>query len=350
MDMSKQSQKSQTSDAMAVEKSATVSDVARLASVSTAAVSMYFSDRAEHLKRVGPDARERIRIAVEELGYVPNKIARHFRRQKSERLCVIFPKLGIPYADRMIHGLGKAAIERGFMPIISTASNIGELETILGEVEAGLADGVVAEVDYLTEVEVEKAFSSITKHCLVIHATARPGKFSVLNNGLTAALEIAFEDLVGKGHRHIGYIQNTYPGTNPRLDAVVRRREQLGVDTTISVLTGASERSAAADCARQIASWEKRPTAVIVESDFTAVTVIEEFSRLGIAVPDQMAVVGCGNAEEGYYCRPRLTTIGPEWASFEEAGRYLIDGLELSTPRPPRRFNSPWSYIPRDSA
>ncbi|MBO9195328.1 LacI family DNA-binding transcriptional regulator [Rhizobium sp. 16-449-1b] len=348
--MTKQSRKSQSPEAVVVEKSATVSDVARLANVSTAAVSMYFSDRSEHLKRVGPEARERIRRAVEELGYVPNKIARHFRRQKSERLCVIFPKLGIPYADRMVHGLGKAARERGFMPIIVTASNLEDLETILGEVEAGLADGVVAEVDYLTEAEVEKAFSSMTKHCLVIHATAKPGPFSVLNNGLTAALEVAFEDLVLKGHRHIGYIENTSQGTNPRLNAVVRRREELGIDTKVSVLTGASERSTAADCARQIASWDERPTAVIVESDFTAVTVIEEFSRLGIAVPDQIAVVGCGNAEEGFYCRPRLTTIGPEWSSFEEAGQYLIDGLGLSKPLPPRRFNSPWSYIRRNSA
>ncbi|MEF0942266.1 LacI family DNA-binding transcriptional regulator [Rhizobium sp. BR 362] len=348
--MSKDTRESQNAEAMVVEKSATVSDVARLANVSTAAVSMYFSGRAEHLKRVGPDARERIRAAVEELGYVPNKIARHFRRQKSERLCVVLPKLGIPYADRMIDGLGKAALERGYLPIISTASNIKELEYILGEVEAGLADGVVAEVDYLTEIEVEKAFSSMTKHCLVIHSTARPGRFSVLNNGLTAALESAFEDLVVKGHRHIGYVENTFPGPNPRLDSVIRRREQLGVDVTISVLTGASERSAAADCARQIAEWERRPTAVIVESDFTAVTVIEELSRLGIVVPDQIAVVGCGNAEEGYYCRPRLTTIGPEWAAFEEAGRYLIDGLNSSKTPSARRFYSPWNYIPRDSA
>lgn len=347
--MSKQSRKSQNPKAAAVEKSATVSDVARLANVSTAAVSMYFSDRAEHLKRVGPEARERIRQAVEELSYVPNKIARHFRRQKSERLCVIFPKLGIPYADRMIHGLGTAANERGFMPIIMTASNLGELERILGEVEAGLADGVIAEVDYLTEAQVEKAFSSMTKHCLVIHATAKPGPFSVLNNGLTEALEVAFEDLVLKGHRHIGYIENTFQGTNPRLAAVTRRREKLGVDMKVSVLTGASERATAANCAREIAAWDERPTAVIVESDFTAVTVIEEFSRLGIVVPDQIAVVGCGNAEEGFYCRPRLTTIGPEWASFEEAGKYLIDALELSKPLPPKCFNSPWSYIPRNS-
>ncbi|MCS0463382.1 MULTISPECIES: substrate-binding domain-containing protein [Rhizobium] len=45
--------------------------------------------------------------------------------------------------------------------------------------------------------------------------------------------------------------------------------------------------------------------------DFTADDRIEEFTRLGINVPADFAVLGCGNAEEGLYCQPRLSTIRP---------------------------------------
>jgi LacI family repressor for deo operon, udp, cdd, tsx, nupC, and nupG len=339
-----------SSRSSASERSATVADVARLANVSTAAVSFYFSDRTEHLKRVGSEARERIRAAVETLGYVPNKTARHLRRQKSERLCIILPKLGIPYADKIVEDLGRAAVERGLLPIISTASTIAELEKVLAEVEAGLADGVVAEVEYLTEQQVQDVFAAIGRPCLVIHPTARPTRFSVLNNGLVDALETAFDDLVSKGHRNFVYIQNTPHDSNSRLQAVMKRPEQLGISARISTMVGASERSAAADCARRIAMFDERPSAVLVESDYTAVTLIEELSRLGIHVPQEIAVVGCGNAEEGFYCQPRLTTIGPEWLALEEAGRYLIEELNQAERQPPRRFYTPWTYVPRESA
>ncbi|MBY5818550.1 LacI family DNA-binding transcriptional regulator (plasmid) [Rhizobium leguminosarum] len=332
------------------ERNVTVADVARHASVSTAAVSFYFSDRAEHLKRVGPEARERIRAAVEALGYVPNKTARHLRRQKSERLCIILPKLGIPYADKMVQDLGQAAVERGLLPIVSTASNIAELQKVLAEVEAGLADGVVADVEYLSEEQVDAVFAGMGKDCLIIHPTARSMRFSVLNNGLVAALETAFEDLISKGHRIFAYVQNTGLSPNHRLQAIMDRRRRLNGDVVIDTMVGAGERSLAADCAHKIVALEPRPTAVFVESDYTAVTVIEEFSRLGISVPREIAVVGCGNAEEGFYCEPRLTTIGPEWGSLEEAGRYLIDSIATSERQPPRAFHTSWTYILRASA
>jgi len=344
--MSKQNQETRLSN----ERNVTVADVARLAGVSTAAVSFFFSDKSEHLKRVGQEARDRIRAAVEELGYTPNKTARHLRRQKSERLCIILPKLGIPYADKLVHDLGRAAVARGLLPIVSTASSSAELTKILAEVEAGLADGVVAEVEYLTEDQVDTVFAGMTKDCLIMHPTARSQRFSVLNNGLIAALETAFLDLVSKGHKRFIYIQNTGSNPNPRLQGILERRLHLANDVIIETMVGAGERSLAADCARKISQMKPRPTAVLVESDYTAVTVIEEFSRLGLAVPTAIAVVGCGNAEEGYYCEPRLTTIGPEWNTLDEAGRYVIDGIASNEWRPRRVFHTNWMYIARNSA
>ncbi|MBW9115722.1 LacI family DNA-binding transcriptional regulator [Rhizobium cauense] len=332
------------------DRSVTVSDVARLANVSTAAVSFFFSDRAEHLKRVGVDARERIRAAVEELGYVPNKTARHLRRQKSERLCIILPKLGIPYADKMIQDLGRTAVESGLLPIVSTASTAAELTKVLAEVEAGLADGIVADVGYLTEEQVDAIFSSVSRHCLVIHPTARSMTFSVLNNGLMSALEIAFDALIAKGHRSFAYIQNAEESENPRLHVMYECLKRAGAAGSVITMVGANARPAAASCARDIAGMKDRPTAVVLDSDFTAVTVIEEFARLGVNVPGEIAVLGCGNAEEGFYCQPRLSTIGPEWLPLEEAGRYLIEGLVAGEFPTPKQFHTPWSYIPRQSS
>ncbi|NNH29763.1 LacI family DNA-binding transcriptional regulator [Rhizobium sp. SEMIA 4085] len=332
------------------ERSATVADVARLADVSTAAVSFYFSSRQEHLKRVGPEARERIRAAVEELGYIQNKTARHLRRQQSERICIVLPKLGIPYADKMVHDLGSVAAQQGLLPIVLTGSTIGAVQKILGEVEAGLADGVIAEVGFLTEEQVEQTFAPFNRPCLVIHPTAQPRSYSVLNSGLIDALECAFDDLLHKGHRDFAYIQNAEMQHNPRISALKARAVRSGLSVLITTMVGADAREATAGCARNIAEMAKRPTAVLLDSDYTAVTLIEEFARLGIQVPSEIAVVGCGNAEEGFYCNPRLTTIGPEWLSLLEAGQHLIDSLSAQKPLEAKAFYTPWRFIVRESA
>ena len=63
-----------------------------------------------------------------------------------------------------------------------------------------------------------------------------------------------------------------------------------------------------------------------------------------------MAVVGAGNAEEGYYAAPRLTTIGPTDMSFKQAAEHLMDLVQGRGDTAFRRFVVPWTLIKRESA
>jgi LacI family repressor for deo operon, udp, cdd, tsx, nupC, and nupG len=330
-----------------------MADVARLAEVSTAAVSYYLSDRKEHLSRVGPDARERIRAAIEQLGYVQNKTARHLRRQRTERICIMLPRLGIPFADKMTQDIEAVAERHGILSIVLTGHDKAAYRRILSEVEAGLADGVIADADGLTEEEVAEVFepfARLNKACLVMHATAAPGSYSVLNHDRTVALMRVVAYLREKGHQNLVYVQNRTMISNPRVVALDELVQLVGSPLTVAFMDGAQARESAAARAREIAAMPDHPTAVLVESDFTAVTMVEEFVRLGLSVPADIAVVGCGNAEEGYYCNPRLTTIGPEWLSLTEASEHLMDVIEGRSGVATRRFTVPWTLFARESA
>jgi DNA-binding LacI/PurR family transcriptional regulator len=92
------------------------------------------------------------------------------------------------------------------------------------------------------------------------------------------------------------------------------------------------------------------PDAILLESDFSAVTVIEELQRLGVNVPRDVAIIGCGNAEEGYFSNPRLTTIGPTEMSVRDAAGYLLDVIDAQGRLKPKRFVLPWTLIVRESA
>ena len=157
-----------------------------------------------------------------------------------------------------------------------------------------------------------------------------------------------------------GNVARTLSQESARLEhrlAVINRELSLARDFIASrglpepvVLDGAQNREAVAIAAREIAAASHpRPTAVLVESDFTAVTVIEELQRRGMSVPGDVAVIGCGNAEEGYYCNPRLTTIGPTWLSITEAAEHLIYIMQKGGKTTPRRFTIPWTLYIRES-
>lgn len=331
----------------------TMADVARLAEVSTATVSNYLSGRAELLGRMGPDVQERVRIAVGALGYVNNKTARHLRIQRTERICVLLPKLGIPYADQIAKDIDRVARSRGYSTIIVTAQSIEEWRRVLAEVEGGLADGTVCDADGFTEEELAGLFgdgSRLGKAHLVLHANAAPRGFSVVNYDRLSALQLALDHLKSAGRRRIAYLENVSHRPNPRA-ALVREYAARNSDRMeiVAMLQCASSRATAADAVRQLVASERRPDAILVESDFSAVTVIEELQRAGVRVPTDVAVIGCGNAEEGQYANPRLTTIGPTAISLEEPTAHLIDRMQSKRPVKPRGFVLPWTLIVRDS-
>jgi Transcriptional regulators len=336
------------------ERAPTMADVARAAGVSTAAVSYFLSGRSDLLKRVGPETRERIEQAIAALGYVQNKTARHLRRQRTERICVLLPQLGIPFADKLAQDIDRAAHQRGYTTVVTTGESTRIWQRVLQEVEAGLADGVIADADGFSEDAIAELFAPLlraNRPCLVLHPTAMSEGLSVVAHGRIEALEEALRHVLERGHRHVAYIANG-PGTtsSPRIELVrsFAAAHASRLDP-VTILGGAHSRATAVQAAGAVLALRPRPTVVLLESDFSAVAMLHAFERAGLRVPQDIAVIGCGNAEEGAFCYPRLTTIGPVSVSLTQETDHLIDMIENRPGVAPRRFSVPWRLYMRES-
>lgn len=335
------------------EKIATMADVAQLAQVSSAAVSYYFSDRKEHSIRVGAEARKRIRQAVDQLGYIPNKTARNLRRQQTERVCLLLPKLGIPFADKMIRDIQAVTNARGVLTVVLAGQDIEGYRKIIGEVEAGLADGIIADAEIFSSSEVKELFEPFARHnraCLVIHPSATPQSYSVVTHDRITALQQAINHLMNRGYHNFTYIRNRRKIINSRVQFLLKMQEEYAGKINITIIDGAQSRESAAAAAREITAMTSRPDAVLLESDFAAITALEEFKRAGLSIPDDIAVIGCGNAEESYYTSPRLSTIGPKWISLTDATEHFMEMIDKRGAITPRQFIVPWTLYNRDSA
>ncbi|MFC5827727.1 LacI family DNA-binding transcriptional regulator [Nonomuraea insulae] len=227
----------------------TIADVARRASVSRQTVSNVLNSPG----LVREETRERVRQAVEELGYRVNQAARRMRTGRSRLLAVRIEQTqdGMNVFDRFLHGLTRSAAKAGYRVILYTAdddrSEIATFDDLLGAYEP---DAFVLTSTHYGDVrtswlaERELAFVTFGRPWGSPEGDAHPW-VDVDGAAGTAA---ATRHLLDAGHRRIGFIgwpegsgvgddrrngwtralEDAGPTTHPKLeDASLMRRANL---------------------------------------------------------------------------------------------------------------------------
>src|SRR5262249_44229785 len=98
----------------------TMEDVARVAWVSKSSVSRALNDVPGG---VAPAVAERVRRAVEELGYVPNAIAASLKQQRTKTVGMILPDLGNPFFALVAAGIEAETRDAGYTLLVANTSN-----------------------------------------------------------------------------------------------------------------------------------------------------------------------------------------------------------------------------------
>ena len=118
----------------------TISDVAKLAGVSTATV----SHTINNTRYVSNETKEKVYRAIEELGYTPDASARSFRTGKKKIIGFIVPDIANKFFATMIESVEKYLSANGYQLIIAnTRENMDREETNIRLLTAGLVDGLL---------------------------------------------------------------------------------------------------------------------------------------------------------------------------------------------------------------
>lgn len=333
-------------------KQPTIVDVAKRANVSAATVSYVLSGKEELVCRIALETRDRIAAAVKELGYVRNQAARHLRLQRTRRICTLLPKIGSPFADGIARDVDAAARRRDYSSLLVMGRDFAACQDVVAQVEAGLADGIVAEVEQFSPEEIELLFAPMIragKEVLLLHPPLETSGFSSVRQERLPAFRSIIRRLVADKRQRFAYIRHAQSHDAGRSPALEKILAEHGLPPARFV-TGAESRASAVAILNTLLQEPELPDAILVQSDASAVSVLQALARLGIKVPTEIAVAGSGNAEEGALCFPALTTIGPSRPSLEEAVDHLIDRIEKIPGAESRTFAIPWSVIDRESA
>ena len=118
----------------------TIADVAQRAGVSQMTVSRVINSSAA----VRPDKRARVERAIEELGYVPNRLARGLSARRLGVIAVLVPDLTNPFFTEIVHKIEDVANEQGLTVVLGNSDERPEREAdFLRTVAALRVDGAI---------------------------------------------------------------------------------------------------------------------------------------------------------------------------------------------------------------
>lgn len=292
---------------------AKLKDVAARAGVSVRTV----SNVVNNVPAVAPATRERVRRAIEELGYRPNLAARNLRQGRTGLIGLSIPEIHSPYFGELAGLLVEAAQERGWTVLIEQTGGRTERERRLAEGADGHSlDGLITSPWSTSVEELRHRAGGLP---LVVLGERDPHGVAdhVAIDNVMAAREVTGH-LLSLGRRRIaalGVQPHLSNGTAElRLRGLRRALADAGSpsDPALEMPVGSLHREEGLRAMDVLLDQAVRPDAVFCFSDELALGAIRAILRRGLRVPQDVAVAGFDDIEDGRYTTPTLTTIAPD--------------------------------------
>ncbi|MFC6087949.1 LacI family DNA-binding transcriptional regulator [Saccharothrix lopnurensis] len=327
---------------------ATLKDVAALAGVSVKTVSNVVNGYAF----VRDDNRRRVEEALLATGYRPNLGARNLRRGRTGFLGLVLPELGIPYFGELAGLVLRAAQAHEWNVLIEQTLGTREGErATLASLGTHLIDGAIVSPEALMEGDFAELAPGIPVVVLGEHSVDLPIDRVGIDN-VRAARE-AVRHLLTLGRTRIAAI-----GAHPHRGTAAQRLEgyrsalaAAGLpprDDLVATALNYHRRDGASAMAALLALPEP-PDAVFCFNDLLAVGALRTVAEHGLRVPEDVAVVGFDNDEEGSYSRPSLTTVAPDKAAIAGAAVDLLLRRVETADLPPEQVRTPFRLEVRES-
>lgn len=282
-----------------------MSDVARLAGVGTMTVSRVLNGTV----RVSEETAQRVHIAIDQLKYRPNELARAFRGHRSRSIGLIIPYLYDPFFGNCAHAVTTVAREHGYSVIITTSGE--DPDTEYNEAEQMLqrrVDGMVVIPASFRQSRLTRALFGKTPVVAFDRPVSDPSLDVVLVQN-TAGSRRVVEHLIEHGHQRIGFmglsrslftINARFQGYRRALqDAGLQEDSFFGCDSQEDTLQAVQERLHKKDA----------PTAFFTANTLATRYVLGALLNLGVKMPGDLALVAFDDFDLADLTSPPLTVV-----------------------------------------
>jgi LacI family transcriptional regulator, repressor for deo operon, udp, cdd, tsx, nupC, and nupG len=333
-------------------RDATLRDVAQLAGVSARTVSNVVNGYA----RVTEHTRAKVERAIAELGYRPNVLARNLANGRSGQIAVVVPYLDTPYFAELLQAIIPRARERGYNVLIDQTDGdpAHERELIRRGGRAFLFDGMIFSPLGLAQADLSEGDPTLP--LVVLGERVSDGSFDHVGIDDIAASREATAHLIGLGRRRVAAIgDQPYPtGEAAQLRTrgyrLAHEDAGLPVDESLIIPTPRFNRADGSGAMRLLLDRPDPPDAVFCYSDLVAMGALHEVLERGLRVPEDIALIGYDDIEEGRYSNPTISTVSPDKVGIATtAVERLVSRITSDEPLPGIEVRAPHRLIARQS-
>ncbi len=306
-------------------------DIARDLGLSVVTVSKVLRDHPD----IGEETRKRVLQRVKELDYEPNILARSLVTGRSYLIGLIVPGLIHPFFAEVAKALSKTIVAKGYSLIVSSSEEDPTLEA--REIRHLLARRLDALVIASSGVDTElfRRMRSQSQPFVLIDRAFDGLEANFVGMDDVAAGRMATQHLIETGRHRIAHISGRENSTGIRrregyLEALRTNKLPIQEDYIVSrdYVDTDSQRQGA-EAMRQLLERDPVPDAVFCHNDPMAIGAMNTILDAGLRIPEDIAVIGCGNLHYDEWLRVPLSSIDQRSHLIgQRAGEILLEMVE----------------------
>jgi LacI family transcriptional regulator len=323
-------------------------DVAARAGVSLGTVSNVLN----RPHQVSEHTRQMVLKAIAELGFVPNDSARQLAGAASRTIAFVVFDMTNPFFTDVAQGAQAAAEEGGLsLYLCNSGENAGRQNAYLDLLEQQRVEGVL-----ITPVDArDRRLQSLHDRGtpVVVVARGRDLGYSAVAVDDILGGELAVTHLLDTGHRHIGFVGRAqdFQHVADRLAGAQRAIARSDAEPLTVLETDRTDVAEGRRAGERLAGIPaaRRPTAVFCANDLLALGLLQQVVRLGLRVPEDVAIVGYDDIEFAQAATVPLTTVSqPRERLGRTAVQLLLEQRRAADPQPRQVVFEP-ELVVRDS-
>jgi LacI family transcriptional regulator len=308
-----------------VRQTVDISVVAKEVGLSKTTVSYILSGKYQQVK-IAPDTAKRVLQVADKLGYRSNFWAKSLVNKRSRLIGVLYPDITGSAAHQITEGIQEALGEKDYETVLAVSfwnrrQEMREIELMLEK----RVEGIIA----LPQAGSEQTFQvALNANCPVVHIC------DWLPGVQASSVTLDVEDAVFKvlyhlhqlGKKKIHLLAVDYPSKTleEREDAFKNGLSKLGLPVSPDSVTYTelAKEMSVYEKTRAIVERADRPDALVCISDAIAMYALSELARLGVRIPEDLAVAGIGNLQFTDHPFFALTTVDE---CRKEIGRQAVN-------------------------
>ncbi len=287
----------------------TIKDIAKHLGISPSTVSRALKDHPD----ISDETKRLVKELAAKLKYQPNAVALSLKNSRSRTIGVIIPEIVHYFFSQIIAGIENVAYEAGYTVMICQSNEkydreVHNVQALLNHRVEGVLVSISKETsdfEHLHNIEdynipmvfFDRACPEVDADAVVID------DFDAAYRATTHLIECGYRNIA-----HFGGPQNLLIGQqrkNGYIQALLDH--DIAIDESLIFEADSFERAQVV--VRQLLKRPKRPDSIFAVNDLTAIGAMQAIQRVGLKIPDDIAVVGFTDGRFTDITNPKLTSV-----------------------------------------